>query len=567
MNDFVDFEISQQDLEEIDNIEVNLLNDSFQIHSEDDDPIVSKRRRRVMVFDSEESEPEDLVGIVNITDNAQRNTWTEPKGKQHRVIAFTENPGLPIHLRSAAKSYSPYDFFSLMVDDAIFQLIVDDTNEFAINKIAAKEASKEARIRNWSTTDIFEMKSFFALILFMGLVKLPKLSDYWSRDEIIGHPFPRTIMSRNRFELLLQMVHFSQQDEANKSNRLHRVSKLIDKLNENFKKHYIPGEDLCIDESVVPFRGRLIFRQYNKQKRHKYGIKIFKLCTLPGYTYKLSIYAGKENDKTNSTPANVVMCLCSDLFDKGHTLYTDNWYTSVDLARQLLNKETHLVGTIRKNRKHLPKNIITAKLKRGEHIAMESLDGITFLKWKDKRDVYVLSTKHTDKFRRVMSTKSRKMSFKPEIVLDYNKAKGAVDLSDQMTAYCTPLRKSVKWYKKLAISLLLNTALVNALVLYQMTGRRMQIVEFRKQILLGLIREKQKTVGDSRPKRVKHKLEKKDGPSKKCRRSCVNCYKVNAKTMGRKQAKNKTKKVVTFCATCPEKPFLCLDCFYEIHKS
>ncbi|CAK1596439.1 unnamed protein product [Parnassius mnemosyne] len=155
---------------------------------------------------------------------------------------------------------------------------------------------------------------------------------------------------------------------------------------------------------------------------------------------------------------------------------------------------------------------------------MESADGITFLKWKDKRDVYVLSTKHTNKFRRVLSTNARKVSFKPQIVLDYNKAKGAVDSSDQMTAYCTPLRKSVKLYKKLAINLLLNTALVNALVLYQMTGRRMQIVEFRKQILLGLIGEKQKTVKDSKPKRLNNRLEKKDGPSKKCRRSCANCY-------------------------------------------
>ncbi|CAK1584716.1 unnamed protein product [Parnassius mnemosyne] len=106
------------------------------------------------------------------------------------------------------------------------------------------------------------------------------------------------------------MLHFSQQDEATKSDHLHRVSKLLDKLNENFKKNYIPGEDLCIDESVVPFRGKLIFRQYNKQKRHKYGIKIFKLCTLPGYTYKLRIYAGKENGKTNTTP-ETLLCICS----------------------------------------------------------------------------------------------------------------------------------------------------------------------------------------------------------------------------------------------------------------
>lgn len=110
----------------------------------------------------------------------------------------------------------------------------------------------------------------------------------------------------------------------------------------------------CVDESMVPFRGRLLFRQYNKQKRHKYGIKLFKLCTLPGYTFKINIYAGKQNEEINVTPQNVVKNLCQDLLNKGYSLYTDNWYTSVSLARELLKNETHLIGILRKNRRHFP---------------------------------------------------------------------------------------------------------------------------------------------------------------------------------------------------------------------
>lgn len=188
----------------------------------------------------------------------------------------------------------------------------------------------------------------------------------------------------------------------------------------------------------------------------------------------------------NTTPTNVVMSLCSGLLNKGHTLYTDNWYTSIDLARNLLENETHLVGTIRKNRRNIPKEVANAKLKTGEYIARESEDGITIMKWKDKRDVLVLSTKHSDRFQTI--TKRGRAVSKPKIVLDYNRAKGAVDLSDQMAAYSTPLRKSVKWYKKVAINLLLNTAVINALVLYQaVTGTKIQIVEFRKQVLKGLL--------------------------------------------------------------------------------
>lgn len=42
----------------------------------------------------------------------------------------------------------------------------------------------------------------------------------------------------------------------------------------NFKKYYDPSEVMCIDESLIPFRDHIIFRQYLKQKRHKYGIKL-----------------------------------------------------------------------------------------------------------------------------------------------------------------------------------------------------------------------------------------------------------------------------------------------------
>lgn len=62
----------------------------------------------------------------------------------------------------------------------------------------------------------------------------------------MGQNFPRTVMPTNRFELLLQMIHFSQDDDNNKSDRLHHVKHLLDVMNDNFKKNYIPGQDLCI---------------------------------------------------------------------------------------------------------------------------------------------------------------------------------------------------------------------------------------------------------------------------------------------------------------------------------
>lgn len=81
---------------------------------------------------------------------------------------------------------------------------------------------------------------------------------------------------------------------------------------------------------------------------------------------------------------------------------------------------------------------------------MENERGITVLKWKDKRDVLMLSTKHSNEFCTVQK-KNGKSVRKPKMVVAYDKAKGTVDLG----AYSSPLRKTV----------ILNTAVVNAWIM------------------------------------------------------------------------------------------------------
>jgi len=139
-------------------------------------------------------------------------------------------------------------------------------------------------------------------------------------------------MSRNRFELLLRFLHFTNNQTANTNDRLYKIRELFDILNQNFSKYYDLDEDICINESLVPFRGRIKFRQFFKQKRHKYGIKVFKLCSGQGYTYKFEIYLGKNLNAPCVTPTNIVMNICHNILHRGHTIYTDNWYTSINLA-------------------------------------------------------------------------------------------------------------------------------------------------------------------------------------------------------------------------------------------
>lgn len=106
----------------------------------------------------------------------------------------------------------------------------------------------------------------------MGLVKMENLRDYWSKSPLYDIALPRQQMSRNRFEILLAMWHFADNTEAN-GNRLHKIENILNMSIKKFKEAFTPGEEVCIDESVIPFRGRLVFRTYNPRKRHKIRYK------------------------------------------------------------------------------------------------------------------------------------------------------------------------------------------------------------------------------------------------------------------------------------------------------
>jgi len=151
---------------------------------------------------------------------------------------------------------------------------------------------------------------------------------------------------------------------------------------------YYPGKNLSIDESMILWRGRLIFRQYKQGKRHKFGIKLYILAEPNGLNLKIMIYTGQklsqlEQPHSNSHTENVVINLMEGKLFKGHSLYMDNYYNSVNLAQTLLSKNTYCTGTLRSNRKKNPSDIVKKKFKKGENISKYSYNGICVFKWKD----------------------------------------------------------------------------------------------------------------------------------------------------------------------------------------
>ena len=118
-------------------------------------------------------------------------------------------------------------------------------------------------------------------------------------------------MTRNRLELL-NMWHFNDNnDELYANDRLRKISPLIKKLNQQFKEVLTPGTNICIDETMVSFRGRLIFKRFIKHKPHKFSIKPYKLRTEKGYTYNIRVYSATDTSKTGSAWGGIRQSYCA----------------------------------------------------------------------------------------------------------------------------------------------------------------------------------------------------------------------------------------------------------------
>ena len=133
----------------------------------------------------------------------------------------------------------------------------------------------------------------------MGIIQKPNIQMYWSNDPLYSTPIFKQVMNRDRYLLILKFLHFNNNDnmpgrtEPN-PDKLFKIRPLVDHLFEKFQEIYTPSKNVCIDESLLLWKGRLHFKQYIPLKRSRFGIKLFMLCEDGGYTYRFRVYTGKD---------------------------------------------------------------------------------------------------------------------------------------------------------------------------------------------------------------------------------------------------------------------------------
>ena len=143
--------------------------------------------------------------------------------------------------------------------------------------------------------------------------------------------------------------------------------------------------------------GKLTIKVRKPDKPVKFRVKLFMLCdSKTGYCKNFTMYAGKNDREVGivGKTGAVVMDLVEDLFHSNHHLNMDNFYTSPILFKLLKERGSLAAGTARPRKNYPSEELKREKLSKRGEVAWLSWFNSLALRWKDKKDVYFLSTIH-----------------------------------------------------------------------------------------------------------------------------------------------------------------------------
>ncbi|XP_067248688.1 piggyBac transposable element-derived protein 4-like [Chanodichthys erythropterus] len=353
---------------------------------------------------------------------------------------------------------------------------------------------------DWRDVDWTDMETYIGLILLAGVYrsKNENLESLW--DAQTGRAIFGAVMPLKKFKIFSRVIRFD--DKATRparreNDKLAPIRDLWNSWVERLPMMFNPGPNITVDECLVSFRGRCMFKQYMPNKPAKYGIKIWAACDAKtSYAWSMQIYTGKPRDgpPERNQGMRVVLDLTTGL--QGHTVTCDNFFTSYALGQELLKRKMTMVGTVRRNKPELPSALLTTR-DRAVHsslFAFTETHSLVSYCPKRHRNVLLMSTCHKDA--KISDREDRK----PEVILDYNRCKGGVDNLDKMVASYSCKRKTNRW-PMVVFSTILDVSAINAFVVWReinpswergkSTQRRIFLEQLGKALVSPLMERRQ----------------------------------------------------------------------------
>lgn len=350
--------------------------------------------------------------------------WTAKNGKivwspthtetlRYFPAATNVTPG-PTHY-AAARIRDPASSFALLFTDEIVQHTVAMTNLHGRRPVAG-----------WRDMDCDELHAYVGLLILAGVYRSRHESSRSLWSDKCGRDIFRATMSHKRFHQIVGALRFDDKLSRPRQDKLAAFRKVWDLWTHRLELLFNPGRDICVDEQLVPFRGRCKFKQYIPTKPARYGLKIWAVCDVEtSYAWRLQVCKAGDRAEVNQG-MRVALELTEGL--QGNVVTCDNFFTSFALAEELLKRKVALIGTIRKNEPELPPRLLQTRGRAVLSSAFAFTLTHTLVSYVPRRgkNVLLMSTKHRT------PDVSGEGKRKPVIIQDYNRCKGGVDNLDKV---------------------------------------------------------------------------------------------------------------------------------------
>ena len=465
----------------------------------DDDNLTDISGVSELNLEEEESEDEIEFDIGNML-------WSDemPEDVIYDHPQFTGAPRGPIQ---PVRTF--LECIQLYLTSDVMNLIVIETNR--VLQLRGPKRNRQGQQVNRNLLTVNELWVYIAVAM-LGEIHNKNVSrDNWSTDDLLFTPIFGKVMSRDRYEEIGKYLHFVDNTvRPPAGDKFWKIRNLFDLFNESFQREFSLDRTVSVDESLMLWRGHHSLRRYIPSKADKWGIKFYVLAeSRSGYVWRILVDEGKNTRITINAqfpklqkPGQYVMELMLPLLGLGHFIVMDNFYTDLQLFDYLLRNSTSCLGTIRKGRRLLPKEVTKCSFKKkdkGEMVIKYSTNVYAFC-WMDNREVRMLSS---------VGSPDKDMNGKPSVIRAYNEGMPGVDLADQKRHGRITGRKRLKrWYKRVFYHLL-DISLVNACIVANcIPGVVIEQREFRMDLIKQILRKYSAVVPGINEIGVEHKLTK-----------------------------------------------------------
>ena len=198
-----------------------------------------------------------------------------------------------------------------------------------------------------------EIRLTLAILLITGYVPLVNRRMFWESSEDVHNAAVASAMPLNRFEELLRYMHVCDNSALDATDKLSKLRPLFVMLNERFVPRWQSGEDISIDDSIVPYYGRHSSKQFIRGKPIRFGVKVWCVNNCLNYLSQCDPYQGASGafNADIGLGGSVVTQLVNKLpAARPYRLYIDNLFTSPRLLDHLKIINVSVTCTVRANR-------------------------------------------------------------------------------------------------------------------------------------------------------------------------------------------------------------------------